>query len=103
MPGGTDALWDMGSTRALAVVKYEHAITPFVNADHLSDPMAGCRGNAGGTWGQKAQPDHPAISCPVICRRDRKLRALQLSLTHAKIESPVRNLGIEAEAAIEIA
>jgi site-specific recombinase XerC len=39
----------------------------------------------------------------LICRRTKNLRAVQLLLGHAKLESTVRYLGIEVDNALEIA
>ena len=49
-------------------------------------------------WGQ------PFASCrPMIYRRTKNLRAVQLLLGHSKLESTVRYLGIEVDDALEIA
>ena len=39
----------------------------------------------------------------MICRRAKNLRAVQLLLGHAKVESTVRYLGVELDDALEIA
>jgi site-specific recombinase XerC len=39
----------------------------------------------------------------LICRRTKNLRAVQLLLGHAKLESTVRYLGIEVDDALELA
>lgn len=43
------------------------------------------------------------IKAPLIYRRTKNLRAVQLLLGHTKLESTVRYLGIEVEDALEMA